>query len=102
LVGEDGNVYEGRGWDREGAHTSGYNNISLAAAIIGDYTERLPNAAALKAVKELIACGVGKGKINANYTLCGHRDVLSTTCPGDALYNDLKTWPNWNGPACKG
>lgn len=25
MVGEDGNVYEGRGWSKIGAHTYGYN-----------------------------------------------------------------------------
>ena len=26
LVGENGKVYEGRGWDRQGAHSPGFNN----------------------------------------------------------------------------
>lgn len=29
LVGEDGNVYEGRGFDRVGAHTLGHNTVAL-------------------------------------------------------------------------
>jgi N-acetylmuramoyl-L-alanine amidase len=29
LIGEDGNVYEGRGWDEVGDHTFGYNFASL-------------------------------------------------------------------------
>ncbi|XP_041362856.1 peptidoglycan-recognition protein SC2-like, partial [Gigantopelta aegis] len=29
LVGEDGLVYEGRGWDVEGAHARGHNSQSL-------------------------------------------------------------------------
>jgi hypothetical protein len=28
-VGEDGRIYEGRGWDRVGAHTSGYNSNGI-------------------------------------------------------------------------
>ena len=38
LVGEDGNVYEGRGFDREGAHTQGYNNVGLAWSFMGSFT----------------------------------------------------------------
>nr|XP_014425775.1 peptidoglycan recognition protein 3-like [Pelodiscus sinensis] len=34
LIGEDGNVYEGRGWNTEGAHTYGYNDIALGIAFI--------------------------------------------------------------------
>lgn len=26
LVGENGKIYEGRGWDRQGAHSPGWNN----------------------------------------------------------------------------
>ena len=29
MVGEDGNVYEARGWDSVGAHTYGYNSVGL-------------------------------------------------------------------------
>jgi len=96
LVGEDGNVYEGRGWDRQGAHTKHYNKISLAASMIGDYMKRIPNVAALKAVKVLIKCGASKRKLSSTYSLFGHRDVGNTTCPGDALYNNLKTWLNFH------
>jgi N-acetylmuramoyl-L-alanine amidase len=38
VIGEDGNVYEGRGWDAVGAHTASYNTISIGICIIGDFT----------------------------------------------------------------
>ena len=37
LVGEDGNVYEGRGWERMGAHAPGYNTQSIGICVIGDF-----------------------------------------------------------------
>lgn len=98
LVGEDGNVYEGRGWNLAGAHCVGYNSKSigkvdamksggkdairsecflyLGISVIGDYTSRKPNTAAINAVKALIQCGVSKGYISRNYILRGHRSVL--------------------------
>lgn len=42
LVGEDGNVYEGRGWAKTGAHTKGYNNKSIGICIIGNYDSEYP------------------------------------------------------------
>ena len=36
LVGGDGNVYEGRGWDEIGAHTGGFNSVVRGA--IGAHT----------------------------------------------------------------
>lgn len=95
LVGEDGNVYEGRGWGKHGAHAPDYNSKSIGICIIGTFTSQLPNAAALNAVKSLIDCGVTEGKIKSDYKLFGHRQVKATACPGDSLYTEIKTWPHW-------
>lgn len=37
LVGNDGNVYEGCGWHKVGAHTYGYNRNSMAIAFVGNF-----------------------------------------------------------------
>lgn len=41
LVGEDGNVYEGRGWDAVGAHAPGYNGQGIGICMIGDFSGEL-------------------------------------------------------------
>ncbi|XP_065277171.1 peptidoglycan-recognition protein SC2-like [Emys orbicularis] len=38
LIGEDGNVYEGRGWSTVGAHASGWNDRSLGLAFLGTFS----------------------------------------------------------------
>ncbi|XP_078620532.1 uncharacterized protein LOC144887281 isoform X2 [Branchiostoma floridae x Branchiostoma japonicum] len=96
LVGEDGRVYEGRGFDRVGSHTYGYNSVSIAVSFVGDYTSRLPNQAAQDAAKAIINCGVQLGKVTSTYRLRGHRDVKDTECPGDTLYDHIKTWPHYS------
>lgn len=50
---------------------------------------------AKQAVKNLIACGISGGKIQTNYKLLGHRQTKATACPGDKLYQEIKTWPKW-------
>nr|BBI93168.1 peptidoglycan recognition protein [Bathymodiolus septemdierum] len=101
LVGEDGKIYEGRGWDRVGAHTLGYNRLGLAASFMGNFMTYTPRKAALDAVKALIQCGISKGKISHSYALFGHRDVGSTKCPGRALYNLIRTWPRFHAHSPK-
>ncbi|KAH3691048.1 peptidoglycan-recognition protein SC2-like [Dreissena polymorpha] len=96
LVGEDGNVYEGRGWGYVGAHTEQYNSKGFAASMIGSFDSHVPNDKALTAVKNLIACGVQLGKIAGSYRLYGHRDAGQTSCPGTALYNLIQTWPHYS------
>jgi hypothetical protein len=40
LIGEDGNVYEGRGWDSVGAHAPGYNTQSIGVCLIGNFNSK--------------------------------------------------------------
>ena len=40
LVGEDGSVYEGRGWASVGAHAAGCNTKSIGICYIGDFTSK--------------------------------------------------------------
>ncbi|XP_017785946.1 PREDICTED: peptidoglycan-recognition protein SC2-like [Nicrophorus vespilloides] len=95
VVGEDGNVYEGRGWGKQGAHAKPLNNKSIGICVAGTFNGAAPNAAAQKAVKDLIAYGVANGKIQKNYKLAGHRQVDNTDCPGTAFFNVIKGWPQW-------
>ena len=96
LVGQDGNIYEGRGWHHVGAHTKNYNRDWFAASFMGSFTTHLPNNASLNAVKDLIDCGIQKGFISHSYVLFGHRDKGNTTCPGDRLYHEIQSWPHYN------
>jgi hypothetical protein len=56
---------------------------------MGNFTSVTPNAKALKAVENLIACGVRDRKVTMDYKLYGHRDSTksSTDCPGQAFYD---------------
>jgi len=59
LVGEDGNTYEGSGWDRVGEQTGIYSSVSISVSLIGSFMTQNPNAAALSVTQQLIACGIG-------------------------------------------
>ncbi|XP_014650721.1 PREDICTED: peptidoglycan recognition protein 1 [Ceratotherium simum simum] len=96
LIGEDGLVYEGRGWNRQGAHAgSAWNPKSIGISFMGNYTERAPPLRALRAAQSLLACGVARGALTPNYEVKGHRDVQDTLSPGDRLYEIIQTWPHY-------
>ncbi|XP_014482419.1 PREDICTED: peptidoglycan-recognition protein SC2-like [Dinoponera quadriceps] len=95
IVGEDGNIYEGRGWGKQGAHSKPFNNKSIGICVIGDYTNRTPNTAAVQAVQRLIDHGVSIGEIKNDYKLLGHRQTWQTACPGNSLYTMMQSWPHW-------
>jgi N-acetylmuramoyl-L-alanine amidase len=63
---------------------------------MGDYSNKLPNDAALHAVKAMIECGIQLGKITPDYKMYGHRDVGHTECPGNSLYSLINTWNHYD------
>ncbi|KAL4657964.1 N-acetylmuramoyl-L-alanine amidase-like [Arapaima gigas] len=97
VAGSDGYIYEGRGWSWQGAHTAGYNSKGYGVAIIGDYTTNLPSQRTLELVRdELPACAVTEGHLVPAYIVHGHRQMVNTECPGNALYREIGTWPHFH------
>lgn len=84
IVGQDGEVREGRGWNRVGAHCPGHNRsgIGVYVAIGGNQS---PTRAALASVRALYdeACDLA----GRTLAMRGHRDGKATQCPGDKLYD---------------
>ncbi|XP_038118226.1 peptidoglycan-recognition protein SD [Culex quinquefasciatus] len=96
LVGADGNIYEGRGWDKRGAHTKGFNKDSICVAFIGTFNDEAASEPQLRAARRLIAMGVEQGTIDPRYQLCGQRQLAPFSSPGEKLYQQIKVWPNWS------
>jgi len=82
LIGDDGTVYEGRGWGFVGAHARGENSRSIGVAYVGDGSRPVPDAAK-RAIVELL--GEAERRFGSLRQV-GHRDVGATACPGDVLY----------------
>ncbi|CAK9822042.1 Peptidoglycan-recognition protein SA [Anthophora retusa] len=95
LIGGDGNIYEGCGWYREGAHTYGYNKKSLGIAFIGNFQEKVANSKMLDAAHKLILCGKSMGILRENVRVIGANQVKSTASPGFELYGQIQDWPEW-------
>ncbi|MEU2759400.1 peptidoglycan-binding protein [Streptomyces sp. NPDC007094] len=83
VVDQAGTIYEGRGWDRQGAHCPGHNvtGIGVQIAVGGDQE---PTEAALAACRALYdeACR----RTGHALAMRGHRDGIATLCPGPRLY----------------
>jgi N-acetylmuramoyl-L-alanine amidase/Bacterial Ig-like domain len=122
LVDQQGRIYEGRhsrdyapgemptGEDLAGngvrpAQATGYNEGTMAVAMMGTYMKVLPPAAQLNSVERLLAWKADRHGLdptgtvdyvnpaNGNHkvlnVISGHRDVQATACPGDAFYPTL-------------
>ncbi|SPP74324.1 peptidoglycan-recognition protein SC2 [Drosophila guanche] len=95
LIGGDGNVYEGRGWNAVGAHATNWNSKSIGISFLGNYNSDKITSAQITAAKGLLADAVSRGQIVSGYTLYGHRQVSATECPGTNIWNEIRTWSNW-------
>jgi peptidoglycan recognition protein LC len=95
LVGGDGDVYEGRGWDKQGAHTKGYNSGSIGIAYIGTFNKKLPSERQLGAGFLIMKEGVNLGKLTSDYKMYAHRQLIASESPGAAFYEIIKTWNHW-------
>ncbi|XP_034839406.1 peptidoglycan-recognition protein LE-like isoform X2 [Maniola hyperantus] len=95
LIGGDGSVYYGRGWDYEGAHSKGYNKYSIGIAFIGTFNNDPPPKQQVEACEKIIKQGVQLGKLRKDYKLFVHRQLMSTLSPGDKVIDIVKEWPHY-------
>jgi peptidoglycan recognition protein len=96
CIGNTAVVYEARGWNRQGAHSPSFNSRSIGFCFIGAFHTVLPPAAALNTAQAFITCARDWGRLASNYRLLGHRQDIATTCPGNALFAQIQTWPRWS------
>lgn len=93
LVGQSGTIYEGRGWGISGGHTQNYNSISHAVCWLGN--NEVPTDAALRSINIVVAENMRR--YPGGYVK-GHREVNSTSCPGDWLASWVRRGRPTNDP----
>lgn len=76
LVGGDGNIYAGRGWDKVGTHTNEFSSESLGIALIGSFDNQIPETVQLNATKMLLDYAVDLGKLNPEFKLHGNSKLI--------------------------
>ncbi len=102
LVDRFGNIYQGRvgGQDVVGGHAFAFANGSSGISFIGNHNFASVSSSALAGMVAIVAWAVrfrdpfGRSAFQGLAslpTICGHRDVLSTSCPGDLAYPQLAT-----------
>lgn len=85
LVDPDGTVFEGRGAGVAGAHTQGHNSTAHGLCAMGNYQSVTPPDSLIVGLAALVRHGAAEGWWVDGIT-GGHRDVGTTSCPGDRLY----------------
>ena len=91
LVGGDGNVYVGRGWDV--AYSD--HDSSIEITFIGNYIFDQLTTNMTDVTKKLLDYGVKSGKLSEEYKLVGHNQTAATQSPGRNVFREIKTWPHF-------
>lgn len=99
LVGGDGSIYVGQGWDNKGAHTFGYNAKSVCIAFMGDFTVDQATPEMFNATRLLLEEGVRRYMLDKDYKLYGHRDLRAFESPGETVYKVIQGWPHYTSIA---
>lgn len=85
-----GAIFQGRGNKRRSAATGPANGYTLAACFLGDDTQGRDDVTPLGKVALMSILAFVRGYTGRRITAKGHRDFMSTSCPGDQLYAFLK------------
>lgn len=97
LIGGDGSVYEGRGWDIQGDHTPRYNENSIAIAFIGKIDNIELRKSQSLAAQKLLQQDVKLNKLDVNYRLYIQCQLEETDCPIQQFLEEVKSWgDHWN------
>lgn len=92
LVGGDGNVYVGRGWDVRNFHS----NNSVGISFIGNYLYDNLTSEMIEIVQRLLAEGIVNGKLSEDYKLVAHNQTFATESPGLHVYDVISRWSHFH------
>lgn len=99
VIRKDGTIERGRPEEYIGSHAYGYNWETLGIHLCGNFEgvdywgdQIVPTAAQIESAAYLIGWLCEKYCLVPNkYNVVGHRDLMSTACPGQGLYDKLQT-----------
>lgn len=86
VIMPSGRVYEGRGWEKHGAHTLN-NNDDIGICFAGNYSDKKPTRRAVLAYRLLRRKLRKKGAVI--FGTYPHRATFATSCPGNGVIKAL-------------
>ncbi|KAI5640317.1 N-acetylmuramoyl-L-alanine amidase domain-containing protein [Phthorimaea operculella] len=104
LIGNDGRVYEGRSWHKEGAYLIGYNRCSVGIGFMGDYREEIKGYTKVtesqqRTLHKILDEGIKLGYLHPDYKVIAAKDLQNDPAyqsPGSNLYNAMQKWPHFD------
>lgn len=92
VIGGDGNVYEGRGWDSQPQFLEhAIDVVMLGNFAVDDFTVPMINA-----TKALLEFGVKQKRLTEYYKVVNHNQTEITLSPGINVIKEVVTWPHYD------
>ncbi|KAG5676721.1 hypothetical protein PVAND_006533 [Polypedilum vanderplanki] len=91
VIGGDGFIFEGRGWDNSGAHTINFNLKSIGITVIGNFETTEPTQGMLDSLYKLMEDGAVLGKLTTDFQVYGRQD-FNNIGPGEAFMKHIREW----------
>ena len=92
VIRKDGTVEQGRPHWTVGAHAYRHNSYTIGIHVCGNFEEAEPTLAQIESAAMLLAnlCTDYGLPIDRDHVV-GHRELMSTACPGEYLYEMMDT-----------
>ena len=92
VIRKDGTVEQGRPHWTVGAHAYRHNSYTIGIHVCGNFEEAEPTDAQVESAAMLLAnlCTDYSLPIDRDHVV-GHRELMSTACPGEYLYEMMDT-----------
>ena len=100
LIGGDGSIFEGRGIEFKGQHTSNvngssYDEIGIGVAFIGTCTSSLPLMKQIDAFHKFVEYFINKNMITEDHKIFLQDHLSKQKIPADSLFETVKTFKNF-------
>lgn len=91
LFCKHGYIFEGRGWARKAGATGAANSHTVAVCFLGDDTAGRDDVTRAGRVAVADWLRAAEKHYPGAQAVKGHRDFMPTSCPGNELYNWVRT-----------
>lgn len=88
VIGGDGNIYEGRGWQAQNEQ----KNDTIDVAFMGDFNVDVPSDFMVDAGPWIVDRGLSNRYLDLNLKVVCHNQTEETGGPGENLYKQVVLW----------
>lgn len=98
LVGGDGSIYEGRGWNKQPeVSEASWNDNSIFIGLLGTFSSKAPPEAQLNGTKKLIEEGLQFKSIDSAFDVYNLCQLSDDDCLyGSYLIKSIMQWSHWS------